>query len=338
MAKGKQSPALFEVVHGKRHFDKSATVLRTPNWWFKGRHRGPSAPVAVSGDPPAFADEAHPTRAGLTSPLRLEPDSAVPPVSTPTEYESAVDGDPTAFAMPHPGRRGSPFQFVLDRDRQELLLRVRYTGAIVAGFALMVVIGLAYLGGRQVGRGPSAALASQSSDEIASGPVEKGVLDVGTRSGASVVGAAPSPGIGAGGVSAQPAHGRVTEASIAPPANQNPARQPGPSVGPKPADFENGRRIVGRQYLVIQGYAGDQRKLADEAREFLLKSGISCTVENGVAGWPATWHTVVGTQGYDRASGPQYDAYLARCIKAGEEFAGRSAWKKFEPSPIRWKE
>lgn len=337
MAKGKQSPALFEVVHGKRHFDKSATVLRTPNWWFKGRHRGPSLPVVVSGDPPAFADEPDPTLAGLPSPLQPDPR---PPASTaaPVEYESPPSNDAATFPMPNLRGRSSPFQFVIDRDRQELFFRVRYTAAIIASFALVVVIGMAYMGGRHFGRGPSAALASQSSDEIARGPVETGVLDVGTRSGARVVGAAPSPGMGVGGVSAKPAPARGNEGTVAPPAGATSGRSPISSMPPKSAGFENGRRVVGLQYFVIQGYASEQRKLAEEARDFLTKAGVQCTIENGVAGWPSSWHTVIGTQGFDRASGPQYDAYREKIIRIGENFAGRSAWKKFEPSPIRWKE
>ena len=95
---------------------------------------------------------------------------------------------------------------------------------------------------------------------------------------------------------------------------------------------------MGRQYVVIQAYAGDQKKLAEEARDFLMKKGVSCTVEQGVAGWPSTWHSVVSTQGFDRASGSQFETYRATCIEIGKAFAGKSAWKQFEPTAVRWKE
>ena len=65
---------------------------------------------------------------------------------------------------------------------------------------------------------------------------------------------------------------------------------------------------------------------------------MSCTVEKGVAGWPSTWHSVVSTQGFDRASGPQFDAYRDKVTNIGKEFAGKSAWKRFEPTAVRWKE
>jgi hypothetical protein len=334
MAKGKHSPALFEVVHGKKRFDKSAAVLRTPNWWFKGRHRGPVAPVLDAGEAPAFADEADPTQRGLPSPTadrEPEPDPA------PAEYESAVDEDPTAFAMPQPRRRNSAFQFVVDRDRQELFFRVRFTAAIVGGFALIVVIALAYMGGRHLGRGPSTALATQSSEEVAVGPVEKRVLDVGTRSGAVGANTAPNPGLGTGGVSSQPAPQRPYEATIVPTTLTPNARQPGPSTPTKPPDFENGRRIVGKQYIVIQAYPRESKKEADEARDFLLKNNVSCTVEKTLPGWNG-WNTIVSTQGFDRASGPEFEAFMTRLVKLGEVFAGKSAWKRFEPTAVRWKE
>jgi hypothetical protein len=339
MAKGKHSPALFEVVHGKKHFDKPETVLRTPNWWFKGRHRGPATGPVDPGDPPSFSHEADPTQPALPPPPVADP--------APAEYESAVE-DPTAFAMPHPARKGTPFQFVVDRDRQELFLRVRFTAAIIAGFALVVVVGLAYLTGRHFGRGPATALATQSSEEIAAGPIEKGVMDVGSRTASAgsrgAITPGGGPGIGAGGVSSQPAPNRITEASVLPPGASATSSRPtggrsaGPSVESRQTVGENGRRIVGWQYVVIQSYAGDQKKLADEACEFMVKNGVPCTVEKGVAGWPANWNTVVSMQGFERASGPQYEAYIGRAVKLGETFAGRSAWKRFEPTPVRWKE
>ena len=337
MAKGKHSPALFEVVHGKKRFDRSAANLRTPKWWFKGRHRGPAAPVMDVGEPPAYADEADPTLRGLPSPT-AEPVPAPPPA----EYESAVDTT-SDYETPHPTRGHSPVQLVVDRERQELFVRVRYTAAIIAGFALVVVIALAYMGGRHFGRGPAAAMASRSSEEIAAGPIEKGVLDVGTRSGASALVSAPGS-VTPGGVSAQPAPTRQAEPLYVPMATTTPGRQTGPSTpttppaAVKPPDLVNGKRIDGQQYVVVQSYAGDQRKLAEEARDFLIKNGVPCTIEKGIAGWPSTWHTVVGTAAFNRASGPQYDAYCAKITEVGKDFAGKSAWKQFDPRAIRWKE
>src|SRR5215218_2839724 len=63
MARGKHSPALFEVVHGKKHVDKNTRTgaLRTPNWWFKGRERlpdtEPSAPATADTSTSVADDE-----------------------------------------------------------------------------------------------------------------------------------------------------------------------------------------------------------------------------------------------------------------------------------------
>jgi hypothetical protein len=280
------------------------------------------------GEPPAFADEADPT----------QPAPLPPPERDPTYPEDTADDTPASFPDPT-SRRRAPFQFILDRDRQELFLRVRYTTAIVAGFALVVMIALAYMTGRQFGRGPSSALASQSSEEVATGPVEPGMLNIGSR-GSNPSGAGVGPGLGASGISSQPAPARagvVTQVPLSTGQQQQP-RQTGPTADSRQVPPENVRRTVGQQYVVIQGYAGDQRKLADEARDFLLKNGVSCTVEQGINGWPSTWHLVVGTQAFDRASGGPYDSYIASATNLGEKFAGKSAWKRFEPRAVRWKE
>ena len=336
MAKGKHSPALFEVVHGKKHSDNSASILRTPNWWFKGRHRGPVAPVMEVSERPVFTDEVDPTLRGLPSPT-AEPEPA--PAPPPADYESPPY-DPTAFVMPQP-RRGSAFQVVVDRDRQELFVRVRYTTAIVAGFAVFVLISLAYITGRSMSRGPASALATQTSEEVAAGPVEKGVLEVGGRSTATGAFTTSTPGLGTGGVSAQPAPSRPTETSTGSTGGSisvpTTGRSAAPAAPAKTPDYENGKRIVGRQYIVVQAYAGNQRALAEEARDFLLKNGVSCTVEQNVNGWPSTWHCVVSTQGFDRASGPAFEAYKAQATQIGDAFAGKSAWKRFEPAGVRWK-
>lgn len=331
MARGKHSPALFEVVHGRKHQDKETRTgaLRTPNWWFKGRRRVEiPVPVSVPDEPPEFAEfENDPTQ---------QPSAALAAPERDPTYPDSTAEEVVPFSMPGARRRTS-FQFVLDRDRHELYVRVRYTTAIVAGFGVLVLLGLAYVTGRHTGRGPSSALASQSSEEVAAGPVDKGVLDL-TRPTSTSAKTTGSNGFNPGGVSAQPAPGRSGETVVVPPAGGGPTRPAGPGVEPKTLPPDNGRRTVGRQYVVIQSYPADQKKLADEAADFLVKSGIPCTVEKGVSGWPSTWHNVVGTQPFERASGPQYDAYITSITKLGEKFAGRSAWKRFEPQAVRWKE
>src|SRR5688500_11180857 len=212
MAKGKHSPALFEVVHGKKHVDKVARegALRTPNWWFKGRQRVaeagllPPAPSPAfdprefeeddTPEPPAASSSEDPTanasaltlrareaRAAAYQPAETVDAEVVPEPTRHDEPEPDALVIPPALSAPSRGRR-SPVQFALDRDRHEMYVRVRYTTAIVAGFTLLVLLALSYITGRNVGRGPSSATASPSAEEIAAGPVETGVFDLAPRS------------------------------------------------------------------------------------------------------------------------------------------------------------
>ena len=74
MAKGnKHSPALFEVVHGKKHVDRIARegALRTPSWWFKGRRR--MAEVGALAPAGQAALEERRRLRKRTSPLRADP-------------------------------------------------------------------------------------------------------------------------------------------------------------------------------------------------------------------------------------------------------------------------
>jgi hypothetical protein len=368
MARGnKHSPALFEVVHGKKHFDKSArdSVLRTPSWWFKGRKRMTDVGALAPAGAGTAVDEAPPFAEGDAPP------SAADPTENPAflaarnrerngeiereSYEGNHDHDggidtmavPAGLTTTPRSRRRSAIQFMVDRDRHELFVRVRYTTAVVAGVSVVMLVALAYITGRHTGRGPASAMASASAEEIAAGPVDKGVLDVTPRGGANSGGAAANGGSPAfsssGAGAARPPAQRGTPSTQAPavaPASVAPAR-PGaspsePSAPPSPEN--NGKRVVGRQYVLVQSYPPEQKKIAEDARDYLAQAGVVTTVEKAPAGWPPAWFSVVGTAGFDRASGPAYQNYLGTIEKVNEKFAGKASFKRFDPTPIRWKE
>ena len=67
-------------------------------------------------------------------------------------------------------------------------------------------------------------------------------------------------------------------------------------------------------------------------------TGVNCTVEKAPKGWPPTWFSVIGTTGFDRASGASYENYLAEVEKVNEKFAGKGSFKRFDPRGIRWQE
>src|ERR1700733_12260715 len=106
MARGKHSPALFEVIQsGKKTRPK--LNLRAPKWsWFKREK---------TAAPPAKAQSAAP----------------------PTPTSPGVD-------------------VKLDPQHQRITFALSYTSAIIAGFAVLVVVGLAYIVGSHIRGSPKA--------------------------------------------------------------------------------------------------------------------------------------------------------------------------------------
>jgi hypothetical protein len=87
----------------------------------------------------------------------------------------------------------------------------------------------------------------------------------------------------------------------------------------------------------MQSYPQAEKNLADEAVEYLNRSGIPCTIERGLGGWNKTWFCVVGTTGFHRVSGREYENYMEAIHKVNEQFAGKSRFKRLEPAPFKWK-
>ena len=94
-----------------------------------------------------------------------------------------------------------------------------------------------------------------------------------------------------------------------------------------------GARIVNLHYVLMQSYF--EEKTAIEARDFLDKNGIPCTIERGVKGWRADFYQVIGLQGFPRPSGAEYLAYRNRIVQLGQQFS-KSKYKRFQPEAIKW--
>jgi hypothetical protein len=319
---------------------------------------GPDDCPTPTGDDPTANASALTLRGRVEREIRQEvvqADEAHEPVRAYDAPPEAPDSMavPTALTEPSPRRR-SPFQYVLDRDRHELYVRVRYTTAIVAGFSLLVLVGFSYVTGRHLGRGPSAASAggSPSAEEIASGPVEKGVFDLAPRSASASGGTAATAGASGAGVAPggafsnqgqrQPAAARVTQTPSVPllAAQSQPraAGPAGPAIEPNPGPPKNVNRTLNLQYVIVQSYPEKEKPMADEACEYLTRAGIPCTVEKGVVGYTtADWYCVVGTTPFEKASGPIYAKYLEDIEKVNQQYAGKSRFKRFTPQATRWR-
>jgi hypothetical protein len=349
MAKRKNAIALFEVITAAKRKEREAEIrqsLGTPKWWFKGKgakgdsggeSSSSSLPSAADVDPtsPAyvaasFASPYAPAGQPAAAPTPVTPAQSVPaiePASAPV-VAAAVRAEAAAPAGPRRPwfRMGGIKKLRLDPDRQEVTVRFRYTTAVIASFAIVVALGLAFVTGRRssVAAGPN----SPSTKDVQSGPILAGVLD--------------------------PADGQVATLDIpadepeprAAAAGASPARAAGSAV-PMPAvadrwtapDIETRLpRVIGQNYVIVQSYLS--REDADAARDALVAAGIPCTVERVPRSWSQNRNlfSVIGTHGFARPkSMPQYKSYAKAIESVGKAFAGKSKYKEFQPTAYQWK-
>jgi hypothetical protein len=368
MAKRKDSVALFEVITATKRKEAAAAAAprepgaRASKWWFKSRSR--NADACVMAAPDRSHDPNDPTAGVVLTPV-YAPAQFVTPV-TPAVYQPSPQEEPPAPAVVQrvipatyaaPAERVAPaaqpssaaveipsaarprrawFGFGikklgLDPDRQEVTLRFRYTTAIVAGFAVLVIVGLAYVSGRRskAVAGPN----SRSTEEIQRGDILGKVLEIETDRVTTM-----DPPAAAAEDRALPEVGRPTGggSAVVPPAGVAPKPPASPAKGN--AAFEDGLpRTMSLNYVIIQSYP--RREDAEAARQALDAAGIPCTVEPTPKDWsanPKLW-SVIGTRGFHRIKKvAEYQAYLNAIMAVNERFAVKNKYRKFEPAPRKW--
>jgi hypothetical protein len=312
MAKGKHAAALFEVIQRDKRFERKNGItgvprntdpasLSTPKWWFKRRPGADPAPLPV---PPAPA------------PL------ATPP---PVERRPAP-----AVVAPPPVRETRSMDLDAPPRRQHVSLRLTYSGVAVGAFALMVAVGLAYVIGRHMSRGPSPVLAEIPTEELRRRPAQPSVMDV----------HAASPNIvqntQARVIPAPPGNAAVTSkttggtrgAAPAPP-KFNDARPPATLV------VDDQTRQYGLNYVIVQSYP--DKKSAEDVRDLLVKNGVFCSVEQLKHFAAPKWYSVVGIKGFDKIhNSPEFDGYVAEIMRIGDR-SGLKGFKRFEPTAYKWR-
>jgi hypothetical protein len=222
---------------------------------------------------------------------------------------SALELDPTASA---PAPRTPGVDLKMDPDRQRITFQLSYTSAIIAAFAVIVTVGLAIIIGQRLSRGPAAALAGPSTEQLRKEPAKPEVLNLNPPA-RSARRTPPDP---------KPEK-TVAAASVA------------PISAPPPTTTPSTQRIIGQNYVLVQGWPAAEKAMAIEACDFLNKNGIPCTVEQNLRGFST--YTVIGLRGFDRpASDPAYAEYEKSIRALSEPFAKTSKFKRFSPSPIKW--
>jgi hypothetical protein len=93
-------------------------------------------------------------------------------------------------------------------------------------------------------------------------------------------------------------------------------------------------RTINLNYMLVQCYRDE--KTATDARDFLDKNGIPCTIEREVRDWHKGYYYVVGLQGFPRITSPDYLAYRTRIEDLSTEFSPHNVYKGFAPQAVKW--
>lgn len=361
----------------KTRVGPGGSMLRTPKWWFKTKtqdgngqppegdgvpYAAPALPAPADATTVTYAVPGDPTSGYASAPAPGVVQRVAPPAPERVTIPERADGT-AAFGLDAPADHASParrprrswFGFggvakatevKLDPDRREVTVKFRYTTAIIAGFAVCVIVGLAYVTGRQTNRanaGPGAV----SSKAIKEGDVLAGVLDIQPEREAST-----DDNIAIDGGNDERSSSS-NQPKVTPPSPDGSKNRSQPKSAPivneaaKPAPpralpngIEDGLpRAKGLNYVIIQIYPNDKGALG--AADALKSAGIECTVEPAPPGWTADsdWKAVIGTLGFPpRSSGtPEYIKYKASIEAVSKSYAGKSKSKQFEPSLYRWR-
>jgi hypothetical protein len=341
--KRKRPTALFEVITKSRQYHRAKPpsqprvgVLALVRRWLK-RVPGSSAEPAV-----ATGTAAHRIAALEVSRLDLPPveaehshdatEEAAIVAAAPVESQVDVcvhESHEIEAAEPAPeypdllaGEPPQNLAVAVDPERRQISLRMSYTVAIVAGFAVVVIVALSIIVGQHLNRSGVPLLAQTTTDELRKQPPHREVLD-------------PIRHINGGAAAANTDRTDVPQArSLAASATAD-GPQAAPPASPLPSIASDGKRLIGVNYVIIQGYPESERKMAEEAAAFLNKEGVSCTVETGVKGYMAL--TVVGLQGFDKQSSPTMKAYLERIKQLSNKYAANNrSFKAFAPTAKKW--
>lgn len=298
----------------------------------------PKANEEASTRPAVALDPDDPT-AGMTADALRGPRSRV---AEPNPEQAFVDADeepevPPAASRPAPAPSSSHAQaataaainkVAIDRDRQEVTVKVRFQTVAIGVIATLAVVGLAYIAGKKTG---APAAKAPTTPEIKNGPVQPGVLDP------------------RGNKTAVPGDARLAGERVpgAPSAAISPSLGGSTTIRTGEAGFldspvVNGRaeRDVGLNYCVIESFAPNQQQWALDVRDFLNAAGINCTIEIGRPSirTRAGDYLIVGTRGFAPRYGntPAYLSYVATIEQVAGSFPDKTKFRQPQMMMVKW--
>lgn len=311
MAKGKNSTALFEVIHTAKRPPKASPSggIATPQWWFKSKKR--LAAARRAGD--VVGENTQDSKPSFFS--RWSASKSESPRVTETSMEPSV----IAPRMPDIESPPIPSPLALEKGGGEIKFKLSYGGAVAAAFVLVLLLAIVYLAGSRSPRAGVAETTSPDSSSTSSSGESTAVASDGTGFLAAVGPASQSP-----------------IAEVHRTMNTAPAVSPH-SAAPMPAAPKRVNRQVGLHYIIAQSYAS--KEMAQKACDFLNQSGIACTVVQGPPGWAVhNWYSVVGVKSFDHVQhNPELEAYKHQVETLGIKFAGNIRFNRFEPNAYKWR-
>lgn len=333
MARGKDSIALFEVIHKDKRFARSGIGNASgPKsfWSWLTRRRSvttttltPLGPASASSAPGALlAPSAQNAPTAMSAPSTSSADAA-PSVESSVAIASDSQTDSMSAMSPSDiaadsgaDAASTGVQVVIDPNRRQIALRMSYSSALIAAACVLVLVGIAYIIGQMMHRGPAPAIGGVSTEELLAGPAQPSVLDVQQSSVSS------------------------TPVATAPPSSINPGQAPQRIINePRPPATHavvDAKRLIGLNYVIIQSYP--EEAMAKEAKELLNRHDILCTVEKDLPGWGKGWYSVVGVVGFERIRNvPECEAYIAQIMAVNNKYAGTPRFKKFNPQWYKWR-
>jgi hypothetical protein len=198
---------------------------------------------------------------------------------------------------------------------------------VAFGLMFAAVFGVGFITGQRFRLEPLPVISDESTTEIVAGVARPEVLDIDSASPLTPahqhqhVGATVAPTVNAAFASPQ----------VEPTVSLN-GRTPSTTV------VTDKQRIIGYNYVVIQSYPDPENAMA--AVRKLAEHGVEATVIKGLPNWAGSkaWYSVVGTTGFDRIrNNPQYNLYMQSIMLVSDKFAGKSKFRKFEPSAYKWR-
>jgi hypothetical protein len=313
MARTKRRVALFEVIQKDKRFQRKSArpiplrpgPLRAIQSWFRNSEVIDPVPRPTPIAPLPNGASSGPTVPDLTLLPRSEPKVETRPMPPESSHSLSYAG---------PAR---PTQWQAAYQQLRVWLRPRWqifsawiaqqsnilTGA---GAALAVIFGIQIA--RHITQPTKSANAGVviTIEQVRAQPVRSSVLEV----------------AGAGNTRTQMPY-------QSPETNNVPANEAQPATNSSAPS-----RQINLNYIVVQTYPDEAT--ADQARDFLMKNGIPCSLEH-LPGWRRDWFEVVGMQGFPHTGAPDYAAYRKRIETLSDQFAPRGGIKKFDPhQAIKW--